>query len=182
MALMKRPGPGLFCCFILLAGCRQEEITVTRAPKENAAAPTAPTTQAPAAVDLHWTAPAGWKAQPAGGMRLASYRVPGPGGAPGDFSVVAIPGDAGGLLANVNRWRGQVGLAPVDEPALADLVGTVRTPAGEAKMASLAGDKAMLAAILERGGQTWFFKLSGEAAVVSGAKKDFVAFLGSLRP
>jgi hypothetical protein len=30
-----------------------------------------------------------------------------------EVTVSAFPGDTGGLLANLNRWRGQIGLEPV---------------------------------------------------------------------
>ena len=46
-------------------------------------------------------------------MRKGSYAV---GGA--EVAITAFPGDVGGVLANVNRWRGQAGLAPVDEAGL----------------------------------------------------------------
>ena len=34
------------------------------------------------------------------------------------MSVVSLPGMAGGDLANVNRWRDQMKLAPIDEDTL----------------------------------------------------------------
>ena len=52
-------------------------------------------------------------------MRLASFKATAPNGKETDISVVSLPGIAGGDLANVNRWRGQVQLAPIDEDTLA---------------------------------------------------------------
>ena len=52
-------------------------------------------------------------------MRVVGFRV---GGDPGAECTLAVfAGDAGGLLANVNRWRSQMGLEPIDEAALAAL-------------------------------------------------------------
>ena len=52
-------------------------------------------------------------------MRLASFKATAPNGKETDVSIVSLPGIAGGDLANVNRWRGQVQLGPIDEDTLA---------------------------------------------------------------
>ena len=54
-------------------------------------------------------------------MRLATYEMQGPAG-PVEIAISQFPGDVGGMLANINRWRGQVGLAPVTEPEIAGLI------------------------------------------------------------
>ncbi|HVW21241.1 MAG TPA: hypothetical protein VHC86_08495 [Opitutaceae bacterium] len=134
---------------------------------------------------LAWTAPASWQAKAAGAMRKATYAVPGPGGATGDLSITAFPSDVGGELANVNRWRGQVQLPPVDEAGLAGVV-TRWTQSGlsltAVDFASPSGAQRMLGAIVPYNGGTWFFKLSGPAAAVGPAKADFMAFLHTVRP
>ncbi len=47
-------------------------------------------------------------------MRVASFEVS-ENGKTADVSVIPLGGMAGGDLANVNRWRGQVGLPPLAE-------------------------------------------------------------------
>src|SRR4051812_8451045 len=89
-----------------LTGCGRDDVRTYRVPKET-------TPQLPAA-DL----PAGWQAAPPGEMRVASYRVKGKDGKMADVSVIPLPGMAGRDIDNVNRWRGQVGLAPVSEGEL----------------------------------------------------------------
>ena len=46
-----------------------------------------------------------------------------------DVSVVSLSGMAGGDLANVNRWRDQVKLGPIDEATLAKSAEHVRRTA-----------------------------------------------------
>lgn len=62
-----------------------------------------------------WTLPAGWRQQPASGMRFATLLV-GPEDKPWELTVIPLPTSPGpaeeALLANVNRWRGQLGLPP----------------------------------------------------------------------
>lgn len=66
-----------------------------------------------------WTLPSGWKEERgAGGERLATLRF-GRGDPLLELTVVRLEGTAGGALANVNRWRGQLGLEPVSAGELA---------------------------------------------------------------
>ncbi len=78
---------------------------------------------APRVNPLSWTTPEGWKEAPAGsdpsGMRLIDLRF-GPN-AEGECYLSVIQGEAGGLEANVNRWRGQMGLPPMSADELAKL-------------------------------------------------------------
>ncbi len=60
-----------------------------------------------------WVVPAGWVEAPEQRpMRLATYTVPVPAG-PVEVAVSRFAGRVGGDLANVNRWRGQMGLPPI---------------------------------------------------------------------
>lgn len=75
-----------------------------------------------------WTAPPGWKEGPQKMMRLVTFVPPGDGKPPELY--VSEP-FAGTLLANVNRWRKEVGLKDVTE---ADLPGvTTELQLGDVK-------------------------------------------------
>jgi hypothetical protein len=134
---------------------------------------------------LRWTAPAHWQSRPAAAMRKATYAVPGEGGAMGDLSVTAFPGDVGGELANLNRWRGQIALPPL---AAADAEGAVTrvSPHGLAvTLVDFSGGPAdqpvrLLGAIVPYDGATWFFKLTGPADLVAREKPAFLALVQSL--
>jgi hypothetical protein len=147
-------------------------------PASGVAAPSAP------AVTLTWTAPAHWQAKPASQMRRGSFNVPGEGGAAGDLSIFAFPGAAGGLLENVNRWRGQVGLAPIDANRLADEALQTKSDSGldftVVDMVGAQGDR-ILGAILTLGSDSWFFKLRGPDALVTKEKPAFLAFLKTVK-
>ena len=190
---------------LLAVGCRKATIESYRIPKEkdpempmasgapqtgdtngggNAMANTAvPTAEGPS---LGWKAPADWKEQPPSAMRKGSYLVPGNGGEDGDLSITAFPGDVGGELANVNRWRGQVQLPPLSEADLPTQV--VRVAHDGLQLAVVdctaagANPKRILGAIVPYGGATWFFKLAGPDAVVAKAKAEFLDFLETVHP
>jgi hypothetical protein len=181
------------------AGCQRDDVRHYRVPKEGGASAAVPPAAVPAgmpAMDpsavppppaveggLAWTLPKGWTESRSGGMRYATL-VP---GTPGklDVSVVVLPGPAGGEIANVNRWRGQIGLPPVDEAALAKARKELRSPAGSVALFDFTSEGAaksrMVAGILFARGNSWFVKMVGDAGPVATARPDFVRLLESLR-
>jgi hypothetical protein len=133
---------------------------------------------------LTWTAPAQWKTKAASAMRKGSYAVGDAGEA--DMSITAFPGDVGGDLANLNRWRGQLQLPPVGQ---ADFESSVqRIERNGLKMivvdivGSGAGAQRILGAMVPHNGSTWFFKLIGPDAVVAKEKPAFLALLETVKP
>lgn len=169
---------------LVLAACSEPDMTVVRVPKEQAIAlPAMSAADSEASAGLAWSVPAGWSEEPASGMRLASFKA-GSAAGQAEVSVVSLPGEAGGVAANVNRWRGQLGLAAQDEGALRAAARSLRTSAGEVLLFDISqgkGGKRMLAAILSHGGTSFFFKMTGGDAAVGSAKPAFEGFLGSLR-
>jgi len=177
----------------LMTACRDEGITRARVPKEEVPASTgaAPdhedhtghdhAAQAPA---LRWTLPAGWKEVPGTGMRLATL-VP-PGGLKTEGTVVTLPGDSGGELANANRWRGQIGLPPVDEAGMAASRTKLSTKAGPVSVYDFTSEgevrTRLIAAVVKTGDTTWFFKLTGDAAATESARGGFLTIIKGLRP
>ena len=189
---------------LLMAACGEEKAATYRVPKEKdpeppeaAAAdsgkqPAAPgAAMADAAVPtaegagLVWQAPPQWAPKPASAMRRGSYDVPGDGGQ-SDLSITAFPGDVGGELMNVNRWRGQVGLPPIRQEELEASVSRLEANGLRFTLVELApgadqGGKSMMGAIVPFGGSTWFFKLMGPGSSVRAAKPAFVEFLRTVR-
>jgi len=191
---------------LAISSCRREEISharVAKAPAPAAASPAMPPPATPAqagtaaqppeggasalpagAKALKWKLPKGWTEAGAGGMRYATLKP----GTPGkiDVSVVVLPGVAGGELANVNRWRGQIGLPPVDEAALAAARKPLEAKAGTISLYDFKGEgqeaSRMVAGLVAAGdGNTWFVKMVGEAGPVGAARPDFIKLLETLR-
>ena len=202
----------LLVSLALLAACRPAKVSSYRVPKEkpeepppataatSTNAPTVPTaggapmadmanTAVPTAngADMTWTAPATWKPKPLGAMRKGSYAVPGADGTEADLSITAFPGDVGGELANVNRWRGQIQLPPLGEADLAAAT-THREIHGlpfvvvDFVSPSTVKPARIVGAILPFNRATWFFKLMGPDATVEAAKPAFLEFLQTVRP
>lgn len=191
------------------AGCRDREISSYRAPKEAPppAPPSAPkgnlpadhppiggAMQAPSGSDmantpvptasgsaLTWTAPANWTPKALGSMRKGSFSVKGDGGE-ADLSITAFPGATGGLEANLNRWRGQVGLPPVSAEEVTAAVEKFEANNLQFIVVDYAGNGSrLLGAVVPYGGNSWFFKLTGPDALVANQKAAYLEFLRSVK-
>ncbi|MEO8440312.1 MAG: hypothetical protein ABI540_08835 [Spartobacteria bacterium] len=179
---------------LVCAGCSRSDdrITVYRIPKETPVPATLPQqseTGSAAAAAVHWTAPEGWQEQPPSGFRKGSYLVPGTDGMTADVSVISFPEAAGGLLANVNRWRGQLQLPPISDVVKAgrpmevagrdmffvDLVSEQPLPKNQTKTRILGG-------VFPAGAETWFFKMIGPDELVESQRDTFQQFLQSVHP
>jgi hypothetical protein len=185
---------------LVSAGCSRDDVTHFHVSKEAppplaatpAAMPSADPGAGPGGVELprppksgalRWTLPTGWTESAGGQMRYATLRPPVAGRI--DASVIVLPGPAGGELANVNRWRNQIGLPPIDEAGLARARSVVKTRAGPLHVYDFTSEgeprNRVVAGLTSARGDTWFVKVSGDAAAVGAARPDFMKLLGSLR-
>ena len=129
---------------------------------------------------VQWTTPADWKELPPTGIRLGNLVVPGKDGKKAEVTIMSFPGDVGGEVANVNRWRGELGLAPVKDNEVSSE--DVKVGADSAKLYDFSSDQARtIVASLPREGSTWFFKLRGDKEVVTSAADTFREFLKTIR-
>lgn len=193
-------GAGLLA---LAIGCGRDQVSHFRVPKEAPAGhpdhpghemeaqgmppaggemPAPPRPAGPGS--LKWSLPKGWSEVPGEGMRFATFKSPVQGRH--EATVVVLPGAAGGELANVNRWRGQIGLGPIDEAALAAARTVVKSKAGALNVYDFTSEgqakSRMVAGLISTpDGNTWFLKLTGDAGPVAKAKPDFMRILESLR-
>ena len=214
--MRRLPLPALACALgaLSLAACRKDEIVTYRVIHESApaaqpplpaatqagtmpgiAGPLSPqATMAGTAVTtadgpgLAWTVPSGWTAGPERPMRKATLLIPGEGGGPGaELSITAFPGDVGGNLANVNRWRQQLSLPPITQAELGSALQPLELGGLHVDLVELVGPgsppaQRVLGAIVPHAGATWFFKLTGPDAVVAREKPAFLTFLQSVHP
>lgn len=173
-------GIALVVCFV---GCSREEIKVYSVPKEQAP----PLKMAAAQPDdfsheddhpVHWTTPSGWKELAPTSMRVGNFLVT-KDDKKAEVSILQFPGRVGTELENVNRWRGEIGLKPIAENEIS--AQTVSIGISTGKLYDLPGSTlSTLAAILEKGDVSWFFKMRGDKEIVAESKETFVEFLKSI--
>ena len=173
-----------FLVILLACACSKPKVAVYDAPKEQAPALTQPTASQGHEGHQHdlpiaWNVPAGWTQQPGSDMRVATLLPPAAAGK-AELSIIQLSGDAGGDLANVNRWRGQLGLEPVS--SLAGQADSVSTPAGKTLVVDLRAQRTKRCSPPScRTATPAGSSLAGPAAAVAGLKPDFKTFLRSLR-
>lgn len=149
-------------------------VAVVPVPAASRPASPPPSASSPAA-PLQYAVPEGWDERPASSFRLASFLAPGEGG---DLDV-SVSTAGGSILANINRWRGQVGLPPVDEAELEAGSEAIDVDGNPGTFVSLIGsEKAILGVIVPRDGRTWFFKGTGSPAAAQRERDAFRSFVG----
>ena len=137
----------------------------------------APPAPPPEPVALPGEVPEGWTAVAPGPMQQAKFSVPEKDGAKADVTVSVFPSATGGTVENVKRWRRQLGLADIDDAAVAQLARPLDGgPEGSVIVDLQNESRAMVGAIVPRGGQWWFYKLLGDPAAVAGAREALVVF------
>lgn len=130
-----------------------------------------------------WTVPSNWKEKPPGMMVMKSFDVKNGAGA-ATVAISSFPGEVGGKLANVNRWRGQMGLPKIEEGDFAKETQSLDVLGGKATLVDLKGTDAksgkaarLVAVMVPHGDSTWFYKLLGDDSAVAAEKENFVKFV-----
>lgn len=89
---------------------------------------------------------------------------------------------------NVNRWRGQIGLASIEPAALGRLATPLDPADPGAILVDMTGEDPrtksrtrMVAAIVPKGAYTWFYKMMGDDPVIEREKEGFIGFVQSVK-
>ena len=154
----------------------------------SAAAPAA-ASDAPS-LPLQWTLPEGWKQDPQQRpMRIATVFVES-NGKRGELIVTRFrAGGFGGVVANINRWRQQVGLPPINDESEAKPE-TLKVGGADAKAYDFTGPAAeggnppnrnRVVMVETAGGDVWFFRFFGPADLIEQQRGAFDALLQSVK-
>ncbi len=132
---------------------------------------------------LTWTAPVQWQEKSPGTVRKGSYTIKGEGGTVGDLGITAFPGDTGGMHANINRWRGQIGLPSAGIKEVESALERIDSNGLHIDVVELIGPGGirLLGAIVPHGAETWFFKLTGPDALIARERAAFREFILTIR-
>jgi hypothetical protein len=149
---------------------------------ESAASPP-PSPPGPTAPE--WRVPEGWQETPPTQMLISRFEVNADDGQV-EITVSSFPGDVGGTVANVNRWRGQIGLPPQSEAEVKQALQSLDVAGGRAMFVDMTnrqetGSTRLIGVIWPQAGNTWFYKLSGDEPVAEREKGAFLAFVQSVR-
>ncbi len=178
-----------FCFFVIvlplfISGChllKTPKISVYTVEKESVPDNMAVASE-PSQKQIVWKTPSTWIAKPASEMRIGSFSLPACSDKEFDVSIVTLEGIAGGLLSNVNRWRGQLQLEPVAENDLKKMIKPlVYTEKFDyLDLLSLDKSRSMMVAILNMKEATYFFKAVGSCKKIDSEKTHFLDLLKSV--
>ena len=132
---------------------------------------------------IKWTPLNHWEVQPNSSMRIGSYKLPYSKGN-GDLSIVKLGGTAGGLVANINRWRNQLNLEVHDESQMNRYIQIENSKIGNFKWLTLKSevvddDRAFLIAIFTIPNSSIFVKLNTTKTGIEELVDEFVLFCKS---
>lgn len=150
-------------------------------PLQPAAGPMAPAPR-PSVADVRqifaFESPAGWTENPHPPEgRILEFRA---GAAMISLSV--LPGESGGLAANVNRWRNQLGLSPLEGGAAEALAKPFDFMSRGGFRVELAGAERAIDCVFSISSEfSVFLKLDGPPAAVETERARFEAFARTLR-
>lgn len=175
---------------VTLWGCGKDEVVVYQVEKSKPAPQAASHGGHDHSGHVHrpydFDLPEGWSEKEAGGMRLASFNVL-VDGQTLDSSIVQLGSAAGDVPSNVNRWRGQVGLADAKAEDIDASAVSGSSELGPYRYWKLqnpekASDGGILAAMFHLPGAVLFVKVSGSASQMDQAEAGFAQLCKSLRP
>ena len=140
-------------------------------------------------VGFSYELPAEWVEKAPSSMVLLAIQTGNPPEQLADLSISAFPGQVGGQAANINRWRRQLGLPPLDPDAALALVKQIDISdmtawqvelTGPADMSAGGQSAKMVVSAVFHDGKTWFFKLVGPASAVDGEVERYATFMDSV--
>ena len=115
---------------------------------------------------------------------MASFAIPFDGGGSADVSLTKLGGEAGGLLANINRWRGQIALDPISETDLETATEARESLDGKSyvylELENESQGQAIYAAIYEGSDYFVFTKMTASLEIAQASKKEFQTFCDSV--
>ena len=184
----------LLSFFFLLLSCNNAKIseyTIKKTPTKVQTPHFKNKTTTPhTSITQKWKAPSHWVAQGKNGMRLETFLIKNKKGS-AELSVINLSGQAGSILANVNRWRAQLSLpATTQENLKNELIHIVRNNQKSASYIELTATKKdikqaqqesfLIGIINDHSGST-FYKLMGNKDVTNEEKENFKQFLKTVQ-
>lgn len=164
------------------AACDRGAVEVHRVAKRSATRDSLPA--AGLGAGLEFRLPPGWRERPSGDMTVAAFEA-GDRSRPAVVTITRLSGDGGGLLANVNRWRGQIGLPPIAEADLSRQTREVPMAGDPGVEVSMVGAseprRSIRGVVASARGFTGFIKIIGPVETVEREAVRFREFAATVR-
>ncbi|GIX03738.1 MAG: hypothetical protein KatS3mg113_0744 [Planctomycetaceae bacterium] len=133
--------------------------------------------------NLLGTPPAHWRPGRVGGMRKAAYTlVDEDQGLSGEVTVIDLAREGGDRVANVNRWREQVGLPAASAEEIQKSLKPITVDGLTGDYVQLHGNngQSIFGVIVDRENRTWFFKLQAPQRLAEREAQAFESYIRSV--
>ncbi len=175
----------IYFIVLLCISCNKNKYVKTYSlPKINSAVEKVQIEEVDNETPFSWTVPDNWIEIDKSSMRLGSFNAPYSNGL-ADISVTNFSGDGGGLKANVNRWRKQIGLEPQSEQIINKSIIIKNSKIGEYKFIKIINESnvesAFLCSIMKIKNSTIFIKMKVSIDGIKELEKDFLEFCSSFK-
>lgn len=121
------------------------------------------------------------------GFTTARFQV-GKGEKAVSVTLTKLGGIGGTVTANINRWRGQVGLESLEEKEALKTLQAAKVDGLPGHIFDVTGPEVegkvtqrIVVVFVTKGEETWFVRIGGPAGSVAEQKADFDAFVKSMR-
>ena len=135
-------------------------------------------------IPFTWEAPISWIPNNKSTIRTASYLIPSAKGS-ADLSVTHFPGDAGGVTANVNRWRKQLSLPEITQREIELNSQNFKSNIGSYQIYKIINpenkESGFLCAIIPANNFTIFIKLNSYPKTIDNLMEEFIEFSSSFK-
>lgn len=167
--------------FIFLHACRDTDKTIdVYQVKKTSSEEVAPRQKK----EFTWIIPQDWVESEGNSIRIGSFKFFGKSNNDAaDLSVVILSASGGGLVANINRWRGQLELNPLSDSQVMKEVISLKGKLGVFKTTFIKNTKSnngILGAIFSTEEKTLFVKALGSLEVLKLNQEKFNDFVGSI--
>jgi hypothetical protein len=132
--------------------------------------------------EFTYQVPKGWSVAKIGAFRKAAFVVS-QGNQHANVTVLRLNSIPEALVLNVNRWRKQLKLAPLDKAAIQKAVKKITVAGKTGQYIDLGGATGLriLAVITDRKDGSWYFVIKGNVQFVEKQKAAFEAFVKSVK-
>ena len=131
-------------------------------------------------IPFRWNLPKTWTLAPNDQFSLRAWKT-GPPTNPARITLGQFPARTG-ILAQITRWRRQLGLGSTDDDTAMKDVQALRTQNGAGSYAAIRGEsESILAFILPIGSQFWIFRFKSANITAKAESEDFRSFCTSLK-
>lgn len=165
----------------LLTSCGRDQIETYDVPKsthKTAEMQASPRPQ-PVASEFTATLPEGWTQSAGTGMRKANWSI---AGTSIEFYLISLR--MGDVTSNVNRWRGQVGLAAASAEEIAKTVETFSVDGHAVNYTELYNEelgRGIIVGIVDLAPAYWYFTAKGPVEALQAHAADIRKFIASVQ-